>query len=478
MTSGKHSPTAFKALAVGNAHFPADPHRLTSLNGPLNDVDAVCAALSDAEHGLFHCQPPLKDATARTMLDTIGRFFATADRDDCLLFYYSGHGRMDAAGDFYLCASDTDTESLTTPRVTGNDLQKVVHLSPAQLKIIVMDCCYATEFKAGVQPPGYFRGAGRFVLAATRGPGVPLVPDAATPDGLSPFTEMLVAALRRDELDTDHDGYITAADVSKFISERARAAPSAPFALDRWLGTGIVPIARSRHPDGTRTSPLKPTVRRPPTVDLAVDAPSGSWPELLPIPAEGPPAFYLSRDLVTHAQFRAFLLDPLNAAWRPETARRQGLAVDQDYLRHWDGLTYPPQWEHRPVVAVSAAAASAYARWAGRKLGRPLRLPDADEWERAAVAGRDGDWVADDILAGRVNFRRTLARPSEVGDFQAGPDGLSDLLGNAWEICFDAAGLPVLRGGAFNTPQIRLLEHWALASIAECRSDAGFRCAC
>jgi formylglycine-generating enzyme required for sulfatase activity len=129
------------------------------------------------------------------------------------------------------------------------------------------------------------------------------------------------------------------------------------------------------------------------------------------------------------------------------------------------------------VVAVSAAAAGAYTAWAGRTIGCPLRLPYADEWERAAVAGRDGDWVAEDVTAGRANCRETFARPSEVGEFQAGPDRLYDLLGNVWEICHDAAGLPVLRGGAFNTPQARLLEHRALASIAECRSDAGFRCA-
>ncbi|WP_229402316.1 SUMF1/EgtB/PvdO family nonheme iron enzyme [Micromonospora okii] len=485
--TGEPGSTAFKALAVGNAHFPADPHRLTTLNGPLNDVDAVCAALSDAETGLFRCQPPLKDATARAMLDTIEEFFTAADRDDCLLFYYSGHGRTDVGGNFYLCAGDTDTASLTTPRVTGADLRALVHHSPALLKVVILDCCYATHFKGGVWPPGYFRGEGSFVLAATRGPGDPLVPDAATPDGLSPFTEAFVEALRRDDLDADDDGYVTAADVSAYITARARSSPAAPFALDRWLGTGIVPLARARRPDGTRPARPAPVAPRRPASPPAVELPGatfpvavrpGPWPELLPVPADGPPAFHLSRHLVTHAQFRHFLLDPANAAWRPRAARRQRRLADPDYLRHWDGLTYPPGWEHRPVVGVSASAAAAYATWAGQRLGRPLRLPRADEWERAAAAGRCGDWVAEDIAAGRVNFRHTLAEPSEVGEFEAGPDGLADLLGNAWEICLDAAGLPVLRGGAFDTPAGRLLEERPLASRTECRSDAGFRCAC
>ncbi|MFG1607829.1 SUMF1/EgtB/PvdO family nonheme iron enzyme [Actinoplanes sp. NPDC049265] len=478
----RSAPAAFKALVIGNGVFPEDPYRLNALNGPRNDVEAVRSALSDADHGMFECLPPLKDANAREILTAAEDFFGQAAPDDCLLYYYSGHGQLDLAGDFYFCANDTDSGSLTSPRVTGDDLRKLVEMSPAALKIIIMDCCYATRFKAGLQPPGFIRGQGRFVLAATRGSGVPLVPDAATPADLSPFTAMLVEALQRDDLDADQDGFITAADVSAFISRTARSAPSAPFALDRWDGTGMVPIARSRYSAPPRPAPPAVVAARPsaapPGDTPAGPAPSGERPQLMPIPPQGPPRFFLSRDLVTHGQFHAFLSDPANAGWRPDHARSSVGAVDENYLRHWDGLTFPAEWRNRPVVAVSAAAANAYALWAGRRTGLALRLPDAVEWEEAATAGRSGDWVNEDILAGRVNCRPTLGRPSAIGDVAPGPNGLRDLLGNAWEICVDAAGLPVLRGGAYHTPHSELLEHWALASAAECRPDTGFRLAC
>jgi hypothetical protein len=79
--------TAFKALLVGNAHFPRDPHGLGALNGPLNDVDALHDELSNADTGLFSCQRPVKDARAQKILDVTEEFFSAADRGDCLLFY-------------------------------------------------------------------------------------------------------------------------------------------------------------------------------------------------------------------------------------------------------------------------------------------------------------------------------------------------------------------------------------------------------
>jgi formylglycine-generating enzyme required for sulfatase activity len=128
-----------------------------------------------------------------------------------------------------------------------------------------------------------------------------------------------------------------------------------------------------------------------------------------------------------------------------------------------------------PVVNVTVEAATAYLDWAGQRLGRALRLPYESEWLLGAQAGRDGYWHVEDARAGLVNYRETLAEPTEVGEFHANPYGVFDLLGQVWEICRAGTGEPVLRGGAFNTPVTRLLERWA--PPVECRSDVGFRCA-
>ncbi|MGW5640534.1 SUMF1/EgtB/PvdO family nonheme iron enzyme, partial [Streptomyces sp. NPDC003832] len=437
-------------------------------------------------------------ATYLEMQRRIGDFFSSAAPDDVLLFYYSGHGRPDLSGNFYLCTKDTDTTAPFPLRMPGSELAEMITQSPARLKIVILDCCYAGDYKGGGWSPPRFPGTGTFVLAAARR-GTPLVPDAPNEGALSPFTAALVEALRRDDLDLDGDGYITADDVARHLSARADAVPHAPFALQRWTGTGIVPIARTRRirqPDrGTREHrnqehrateelagiPADCTTAAAPPTSTAVPgfSPPKPWPELLPVPPHGATEFCLSRHLVTNGQFRAFLDDPVNARWRPETARGAGRYADGNYLRHWDRISGETESEHLPVVAVSADAARAYATWAGAKVGRPLRLPTRAEWEQAVAAGRDGDWAAQDVGEGRVNFLGTLAALSEVGEFEANPYGLCDLLGNAWDLCLDEkTGTPELRGGAFDTPAERLRERLPLVSPVQCRANAGFRCAC
>jgi hypothetical protein len=482
MARSESSAARFKALLVGNANYAANDPELSDLKGPLNDVDSLAARLADPRTGLFTCPPPLKNATAGEMNRVIGEFFSVADRNDCLLFYYSGHGRLDVSDRFYLCGADTDSRMhLHEARLSGDDLSMMVRYSPARLKIIILDCCYASKFKGGDWIRKHAFGEGSFVLAARR-PDSDLVPDASTAYGLSPFTALLVEALESGELDQDADGFVTINEVAEYITTQARTRRDAPFAFQHWTGTGIVPIARS----GLAAPDIQPAIvdpgsQEPPPgrhaalVPFSVAARPGALPELLPVPGM---AARLGRHLVTNGQFRAFLQDPENAQWRPEAARAALLQVDDNYLRDWDGDVVPFEFEHYPVVNVSIRAALAYTTWVGRRLGEPLRLPRQAEWASAALAGRaDSGWLAADVAAGRVNYRRTGAAPAPVGDFEPHPGGFCDLVGNVWDLCTDDDGLPVLRGGAFNTPEARLRERLQLRSDRECRGDSGFRCA-
>jgi hypothetical protein len=477
MENGEPRSTRFRALLIGNAIFDAGDPDLGNLKGPLNDVDALAERLAHKQTGLFQCEPLLKNATAKVMRDEVGKFFEAGTEDDCLLFYYSGHGRLDITGRFYLCGSDTDTRMhLYTPRLAGELLSEMVSYSPARLKIIILDCCYASEFKGGDWLRKYMFGQGCFVLTA-RHPDGPLVPDAKTPRDLSPFTALLVEALGSGELDGDRDGFVTVNEVAQYISTRSHTT----FAFQHWTGTGIVPIARtaSAQPGVQAVIVVPDTIDHPSSgagvVPFSVPDRSGLLPDLLPVPGT---SARLGRYLVTNSQFRAFLRAVENAAWRPETARRAPLQVDHNYLRDWDDADFPDGFEHYPVVNVSSSAAAAYTAWAGRQLGEALRLPSPAEWEAAAIAGRlDTGWLAADVAAGRVNFRSTLGAPAAVADFEPNPYGFCDLIGNVWDLCVDGSGSPTLRGGAFNTPQARLTEHLPLSSSRQCREDVGFRCA-
>lgn len=165
-------------------------------------------------------------------------------------------------------------------------------------------------------------------------------------------------------------------------------------------------------------------------------------PEMAKIPA-GP--FQMGTDEPPRVEGDAFaLLTPLFAAESPRHRRTlPAYALDRFEVTHtqyarftaanhrpppdWQDGTLPAGREEYPVVNVSWHDASAFCRWAGK------RLPTEAEWEKAASGPEGleypwGDTFESDRLAGDGEVH-------PVGSFEAGtsPYGLYDMAGNVWE---------------------------------------------
>ena len=122
-------------------------------------------------------------------------------------------------------------------------------------------------------------------------------------------------------------------------------------------------------------------------------------------------AFYIDTSEVTCARYKRFLEDtgyPPHQLWIPE------------YDRPKD-----------PVVGVSWYDASAFARWAGK------RLPTEAEWEKAARSGLNEkrySW-GDEIDREKANYNSFGTTP--VKSYEPNEYGLYDIAGNVWEWCQD-----------------------------------------
>lgn len=297
----------YRALLIGNADFPEDPHELRTLNGPLTDIRTLAKVLTDDEVGLFDKDDvqKLPNREVQPLREQLDEFFTTAHRDDVLLLYYSGHGRLDLDNRLHLCAKDTRTAKLHSTALPADDVNKLITSCAATSVIVVLDCCNSGAFKGAdifrtittkqrpraarrlVEAIDVFRGTpsragtsgrGRYVLASSRSTQLAL--DTTRKGELSPFTAQLVRGLR----EADADGYVTVTDLYRQV-HRWLTEASGPTPQLRFSGEGDVIIARGA--GLPRPEPPPPTPRRaesvPSTIWVAHRARTGGVDRILEV---------------------------------------------------------------------------------------------------------------------------------------------------------------------------------------------------
>jgi formylglycine-generating enzyme required for sulfatase activity len=185
-------------------------------------------------------------------------------------------------------------------------------------------------------------------------------------------------------------------------------------------------------------------------------------------------AFYMDVHEVTVGQFKQFV-------------NETGYSYDR-----WNRVaTYAPGDEY-PMVYVSWNDATAYAKWAGK------RLPTEAEWEYAARGGLVGKRYpgGDEISHDDANYGGKVGKARVVGSYPANGYGLYDMAGNVWEWCQDWYGSDyysnsptknppgpdtgsyrVLRGGSWTDHTYYLRVASRGSSYPDIRRDNyGFRC--
>ncbi|WP_225823697.1 caspase, EACC1-associated type [Streptomyces naphthomycinicus] len=234
----------YRALIVCNSRYSRDPGALPELQGPKADGILLRDALTDRSAGLFDRSEVrlLPEADSAEIVEAVDEFFSTAEPDDTLLFYYSGHGR-NRNRRLYLCAGNTRTDRLPASTLPGSLLSEVIAASFAQVKIVILDCCFSGGFKGDDGLLDELSGEGRYLLAATS--ATDQAADAAARGEPSPFTRALVDGLLTQAVDRNADRRVDLDDLFTHLSQ-VRFDGHKPHR--KFDGAGAVPIARREPP--------------------------------------------------------------------------------------------------------------------------------------------------------------------------------------------------------------------------------------
>jgi len=190
---------------------------------------------------------------------------------------------------------------------------------------------------------------------------------------------------------------------------------------------------------------------------------------MVPIPASDiTNPFYMDTTEVTVGQFKKFL-------------KSTDHTFDGEL---WAKVYKRSPSDKQPMIYVSWYDATAYAKWAGK------RLPTEAEWEYAARGGlvrKRFPWGDDKDIArnyanyqgigGKDKWGRTTA---PVGSLKPNGYGLFDMSGNVWEWCQDwydrSRSKRVLRSGSwgFETHVLRVTSRCFSSSGRD--GSSGFRC--
>ncbi len=257
-------------------------------------------------------------------------------------------------------------------------------------------------------------------------------------------------------------------------------------ARERSLAAGAASIAPSSSPSvDPRVAAASVAPSTAPSTSASATAPEVAAPkEMVAIPADAP-TFYVDRTEVTVAAYRACVdAGACKATWKYVTGYDEAdpLRRERACNLHRKGR------EDHPVNCVSFEHASAFCAWAGK------RLPSGDEWTRAArgdVGDRRYPWGDSFPRCADVVFARygpdawgckkqpPGTAPADSHPKSASPFGALDMAGSLWEWTTErsARGFPILRGGAWDSPETSITIESRLEQAPK-NGDVtlGFRC--
>ncbi|GHT36627.1 hypothetical protein FACS189427_08600 [Planctomycetales bacterium] len=195
-----------KALVVGINQYPNSP-----LSGCTNDADAIAHILErNGDNSVNFSVKKIVDKDVDTKGKLKGAIRECFDGDaDIALFYFSGHGFIDAIGGYIV----TPDYAQNDWGVSMQEILEIINQSKCRNKVVILDCCHS-GFMGSITSSGQTAVIqdGVTILTASK-------PEesALESDGHGIFTALLLDALKGGA--SDVTGHITPGGIYAYIDK-------------------------------------------------------------------------------------------------------------------------------------------------------------------------------------------------------------------------------------------------------------------
>lgn len=235
-----------RAIVVASSRF--DDSHFQPLQFPVRDAERFRDILADPALCGFDEVVLLENEPVMQVRRRLERATRASEPGDLLLFYYSGHGKVDRDGALALAMTDSDSETLRSTSLASDEIKALFNASRASQKVMILDCCYS-----GAMGSHGFKGAvsdsinslaqqftGSFLLTASR--GVERAWELADRNA-GALTEALVEGVRSGNAGASND-HITLAEIAAYA--RRVVPASSPQLPEYWDHGGIGGLIFSR----------------------------------------------------------------------------------------------------------------------------------------------------------------------------------------------------------------------------------------
>ena len=215
------------ALLIGVSQYEAG---LPPLPAAPHDVEAMRTVLQDPKIGGFNGVETLINPDPNKMRLAINRLFASCQKEDLAVLFFSGHGITDDDGRLHLTTALTDEQFYKATSVPASFVHDVMNDSQCKRQVVILDCCYSGAFAAGWQPKSggavnikrELGGEGRAILTSSTA-----LQKSFEHEGSGIYTRFLVEGMETGAADTDGTGTISILELHDYAKEKVQAAKPA-----------------------------------------------------------------------------------------------------------------------------------------------------------------------------------------------------------------------------------------------------------